>query len=130
MKTFDIGRLGETQIVEGFAAHDLGRIFGDWVAGGFADIGHGARGAGVDLEHIHNLVFDGILHIHQPLHPQRHTEALGVITHNLIVIGADFDGRQDTGAIARMHTCFFDMLHHPHHYHIVAIANGIDIGLE
>ena len=55
----------ETEFAESFPSHHFCRELGERNAGGLADKGRGARGAGVDLEDVNDLVFHSELHIHQ-----------------------------------------------------------------
>ncbi len=121
--------LGKAQLFQAAAGHHLRRQPRNRHAGGLADKGHGARSARVDLQHVNDVVLDGILHVHQAAHAQRQPQALGVVAHDAEVVQADFVGRQHAGAVARVHAGLLDVLHDAGDHHALAVGQGIDVHL-
>ena len=81
-------------------------------ADGLGDKGHGAAGAGIDLQHIDLVALDGVLHIHQAPDIQRHRHGDGLALDLGDDVGLDsVCGGSEQALVAGMHAGFLDMLH-------------------
>ena len=65
----------QTQAGDGITRHDTRRALGQRHAGGLGDKRHGTAGTRVGLDHVDGLALDGILHVDQATHAQRHRDA-------------------------------------------------------
>jgi hypothetical protein len=101
-------------------------IAGDGRAHGLGDERHGARGAGIDLQHVDIAVLHGELHVHQPDHAERLRQA-AVWRSSSAMVAARGSAAAAAGAVARMHAGFLDMLHDAGDVHRLAVAERVDI---
>ncbi len=114
--------LAQTEIFKLFADHNAGRQLRQPHADGFADEGHGARGARIDLKDENILSLHGELHVHQTAHVERFGQRDGVAADLVLNILADGLGRQTARAVAGMNAGALDMLHDTADHVIVAVA--------
>jgi len=120
---------GEAEFLQGLAGHDLGGEFWKWDSDGFADEGRGAGGAGIDLDDVEVVAFDGELHVHQAAHVEGLGELLGGVADAVLHRVAEAEGRDDAGAVAGVDAGFFDVLHDGADDGRFAVADAIDIDL-
>ncbi len=129
-KAIHLRRFGKAQFRQRLARLHLRGNFCHRHAGRLAHKGHGAAGAGIHLNHVHHVVFDGVLDVHQAAHAQRFAQLFSVIADDAQVVEADFVRRQHAGAVAGMDASFFDVLHNPGNDHAFAVGDSVYIHLK
>ena len=103
--------LGEAELLERLAGHDLGGKFGKRDSDRLADEGRRPRGAGIDLEHVDLLVLDCVLDVHEAADVEFEGHGLGGVSDGLQNLGGEGDAWKDAGAVAAVDTGFLDVLH-------------------
>ena len=95
-----------------------------------ADIRHGTAGAGIGLNDVHLVVVDDILDVDQAQGTQLDGDLLGHLDEPLHHGAGQVPGGIDGNGVAAMHACGFHMLHDAGNQHILAIADGVSLGLD
>ncbi len=121
-----VGR-AEGEVRQRLAGHQAGGDRGDGAVGGLGDEGHGAAGAGVDLEHVDVVALDGELHVHQADDAEGEGHGAGLDVELGDDLGRERVGRQRAGAVAGMHAGLLDVLHDAGDVDVRAVAEGVDV---
>ena len=122
--------LGEVELGQRCARHDLGRKLGQGHARRLADKGHRATGSRVDLQHVDDVVLDGVLNVHQPAHAQGQAQLFRILADDVEVIVADLVGRQHAGAVAGVDARLFDVLHDAADHDPLAVADRVHVHFD
>ena len=117
----------QIQVSELAAGHQARGDFRQRHAGGFADVRNRARGARIHFEHVHGVVLDGVLHVHQADDVKRAGEADGVVANVLEHFGLQRDRRQHAGGIAGMDAGFLDVLHDAGDDDVFAVGESVHV---
>jgi len=96
----------------------------------FRHEGHGARGAGVDLQHVHDPLLHRVLDVEETDHAEPDGEGPGVLPHLLHLLLGDQIRRQHAGTVAGVDAGVLDVLHHPADDAARPVRERVDIGLE
>ena len=119
-----------SQIFQSASQHDFGGQLRQGSAGSLADKGNRSGGAGVYLQNIKLIIFDGILDIHQSHHVQFGCHGLcrphNFRTHRR----TQTVRRKHTGGIAGMHAGLLDMFHDAADNSGFSIRNRIHINFN
>ena len=105
---------------------DLGQRYADR----FADKGHGARRARIDLEDKYIAALHGELHVHQTAHIERLGQRDGVAADFVLHFRADRFRRQTARAVAGVDAGALDMFHDAADHVIFTVAQRIDIDFD
>ena len=89
--------LGEIEIAQGFAEQDFGGDAGHRDAADLGDQRHRARGAWIGFQHVHRVVADRVLNVHQADHPHLAGDGAGVLANRSEVLFRNPDRRDDAG---------------------------------
>ena len=107
----DLDVLGQPELGERPAGHHLGGDLRQRHAGGLRQVRHRARRARIHFEHVHDVVLDRVLHVHQADHLQRARDAARVVANRReVALGAD-ERRHDARAVAGVNAGLLDVLH-------------------
>ena len=109
------------------AHHQLCGDLGHGNSGGFADERHGARRAGIHLQHIDDPILHRILNVHQSDDIQGEGQSSRVDKKRVQLLCIHCIRREDARAVARVDPCLFDVLHYPANKHILAVTSRINI---
>ena len=93
-----------------------------------ADLGNQRNGtgcSGVCFQHIYFIVFDGILHIHQPLNAHFLCDFSGVFLDGFDILFRNMSGRNDACGVTGVYACKLDMLHNSRNKGMCAVTDGI-----
>ena len=96
-------------------------------AGRLGNERHRTRGARVYFQHVHLIVFDGELHVHQTTDIQCLRHRLGLATQFFLNCLAQRIRRQRTGRVARVHARLFDVFHDTADNHFLTIRQRVDV---
>ena len=91
------------------------------------DVGHGARRAGVYLEHVNMFVLDGVLHVHQPDDLQSQGEPLRIFANRVQNERRQAHRGKNTGRVSGVYSRLFDVLHDPTNDDVGAVGQCIHI---
>ncbi len=121
------------------AGHAACRHLGQLNAGGLGDEGHGARRAGIHLQHEDHILLGAVcvhfldreLHVHQTHHVQAFGHGRGLaleLVHRLL---GQVVRRQRTSRVTAVHAGLLDVLHHAADEHTTGgIADRVHIALD
>ena len=128
-----VGRWDEaffSQFRDGGSHHDAGGGLSQRHAGRLGHERHGARGARVGLNDIKDVILQGELDVHQPLHTDALGQAARGFAHFVDVLWPQRHRRQGARGVAGVNAGFLDVLHHAAQVDLVAVAQGVDIDLD
>ena len=120
----------QAQARDGIAGHDARRALGQRHASGLGNKRHGTAGTRVGLDHVDGLALDGVLHVDEAAHAQRHRDAargLAKLRLQALAKAERWDARR---GIAGVDTGLLDMLQNAADVHLFAVAQGVDVGLD
>ena len=120
----------EAEVLKFFAGHDLRGNFRQRHADGLRDEGHGARRAGVDLEHVELVALHRELHVHQADDFERLGERVSRLAHGLPHLGGERVRRHHHRCVSRMHAGKLDVLQHTADDRGLAVAEAVDVELH
>ena len=118
---------GKTQFLQTFAQHHLGGQLCQRHTDRLADKRHRARSARIDFQHIQGPVFHSILNIHEADHVKLGRQHLRLFFNPVQQRPGKGKRRKDTGAVARMYSRFFDMLHNSRHNGCPAVTDCVHV---
>ena len=120
----------QAQARDGIAGHDARRALGQRHAGGLGDKRHGTARARVGLDHVDGLALDGVLHVDETAHAQRHRDtARGLAELRLQALAKA--KRRDAGrGVAGVNAGLLDVLQDAADVDLFAVAQGVDVGLD
>ena len=100
-------------------------------AGGLGDEGHGAAGARVHLQHVERRrsLAKANWTFMSPTTPSSLASATVCRSISAMAVGRQRERRQRAGRIARVDPGLLDVLHHPGHVDVRAVADGVDVDL-
>ena len=90
--------------MQGFSRHNPRRDFRELYPGRFGDKRHGPRGSRIGFDHKHLPLLDRKLNIQQTDYIQPVSKSFCVVNNYLLCFQGEIWGRNNAGAIARMHT--------------------------
>ena len=120
----------QAQARDGIARHDTRRALGQRHAGGLGNERHGTAGTRVSLDHVDGLALDGILHVDQAADSQRRRDAARGLTELRLQALAKAERRNARRGVAGVDTGLLDMLQDTADVDLLAVAQGVDIGLD
>ena len=120
----------QAQARNGVTGHDTCRALGQRHAGGLGDKRHGTARARVGLDHVDSLALDGVLHVDQTAHAQRHRDAARGLAKLRLQALAKAERRDAGRGVAGVNTSLLDMLQNTADVHLFAVAQGVDIRLD
>ena len=130
------GELGGKQFAELAAGHEAGGDLGQRDAGGLRDVRHGARGAGIDFDHVDVVValgvaLDGELQIDQADDLEREGQFARVGAQSFERLRSRMsDGGQDAGGVAGVNAGLFNVLHDAGDDHVFRVAERVHVDLD
>ena len=126
-ETVNFGFARQPHFFQRLTCHDTRRQLCQRHTCRLAHKGDGAAGARIDFEHVDDVIFDGILHVHQPAYTQGKAQLFGVLADDVEVIAADLPWRQHASAVTAVDARLFDVLHNAAYHQLFAITHGIDV---
>ena len=120
----------QAQTRDGVTGHDARRALGQRHAGGLGDKRHGTARARVGLDHVDGLALNGVLHVDQAAHAQRHRDAARGLAELGLQTLAKAKRRDAGRGVAGVDTSLLDMLQNAADVDLFAVAQGVDIGLD
>src|SRR5271157_376204 len=118
--------LGE-KVAQLASGHEAGGDLGERHAGGLRNIGHGARGPRVDLDHENFVALNGVLDVHKADDLQGARKAEGVVANRGQHLWREVNRRQHARGIAGVDAGLFDVLHDTADDDVLAVGESIDI---
>ena len=120
----------QTQARDRIACHDARRALGQRHAGGLGDKRHGTAGTRVGLDHVDGLALNSVLHVDQTTDAQRHRDAARGLAKLCLQALAKAERRNASRGVAGMDAGLLDMLQNAADVDLLAVAQGVDIGLD
>ena len=119
----------QVQAGDGLAGHDVGSALGQGHARCLRDEGHGAAGAGVDLDDVDLAVLDAVLDVHQAAGAHCQRQALGALADLVDDALGEAEGRGAAGRVAGVDAGLLDVLEDAADVDLGAVAEGVDVAL-
>ena len=123
-------RYREALLFEVDARHGLGGDLRKRQADGLRDERNRARGARVDLEHVHDAVLDRELGVHDADDAERGSELPYLFVQGPLHFLAQTERRQRASGVAGVHPRLLDVLHDSADDHFLAVGDAVDVDLD
>ena len=112
------------------AEHDACRHVHHRHARDLADVRHGARGAGVDLDDVELVFPDEVLDVHKPLRAEREGELARAVDDLLRHHVVEVVWRVDGDGVAAVHAGALDVLHDAGDEHVRTVGDDVHLQLR
>ena len=129
----EVGRddlLGEPELLEGAARHDLGRQLRQRDPDGLADERGRARGARVDLDHVDGVVLHRVLDVHEADDAELAGHRLRGRADVLEDLRTQGRRGEDAGRVAGVDPGLLDVLHDPADHDAGPVADRVHVDLD